>query len=297
MEPTGEEPTVETPWRCPTCGTDATTAFCGACGEQRLAPGDLSLRHYASAAAESLLSWDGRILGTFASFLRRPGELTLAYVDGRRKPFLNPLQLFLLVNVLYFVQQGVTNWNTYSTPFAIHVMDTWYADAAKTLARIRMDQLGLPYEGPEFTAFVQRFNAAVKLSAKSLLILLVPFVTLLVTAVRLGRPRQAGVHLTAGLHVTAYLVACQTVVLPLATVVQRVAVARGTPLAEPIVDDVTTWVINGLVAVASAGVFRRAFGSPTVWAWIQAVILAWFIFDAVKAYRLVLYVVTLFATR
>jgi hypothetical protein len=284
------------PWTCPTCGANATTPFCGRCGEQRLGPADLSLRHYAAAAAESLFSWDGRILGTLASFIRRPGELAAAYLHGRRKPFLTPLQLFLLINVIFFVQQGITRWNTYSTPFQVHVEQSRYADFARAITRVRFDQLGLPFDTATLAAFATRFNAAVSLSAKSLVILIVPFVTLLVAAVRLARPRQAAVHLTVGFHLTAYLLALQTVVLPVLSGGQWLAAQAGRPLDWGVVDTVGTWALRLGFAVIAVPVFERVYGSARRWAVLQALVTAFFVFDCVQAYRIVLFVLTLFST-
>lgn len=287
---------LDTPWHCPTCGTVGTTPFCAQCGEQRLAPGDLSLRHFGGAIAESLFSWDGRILGTLASFVRRPGELTVAYLEGRRKPFLNPLQLFLLINVLFFFQQGFTDWTTYSTPWNVHVRDAAYADLAKSVARWRLDLLGIPHAGPEFQAYVQRFNAAVGLIAKSLVILMVPFVALLVALVQLGRPRQAAVHLTVGLHLTAYLLAIQTVFLPLCTMLQLTLHRWGRALDNGTLDFVLTWTINLLIAALCVPLYERVFGRARGWAIVQAAVTGVMIFDGVQLYRGVLFIVTLFTT-
>ncbi|MDX2183727.1 MAG: DUF3667 domain-containing protein [Gemmatimonadaceae bacterium] len=284
-------------WRCPSCGADAATPFCGTCGERRLVESDLTLKHYAEAAAESVFSWDGRIFATLASFVRRPGELTVAYLEGRRKPFLNPLQLFLLVNVLFFVQQGITNWNTYSTPFMGHMAQSPYAPLARFIARIRIDQLGLPYEGPELEAYARRFNDAVKLSAKSLLVLLVPFVTLLITAVRLGRPRQAVVHLTVGFHLTTYLLAVQTIMLPAFTLVQVVATARGAPVNEGLIDDISTWLQKLALFAVAIPLLRQAYGADRRSAIVQSALIAYLHLWCVQGYRLVLLVLTLFTTR
>lgn len=283
-------------WHCPTCGSDAVTPYCGNCGERRLAAGDLSLAHYVEAAAESVFSWDGRVVRTLASFVRRPGELTMAYLEGRRKPFLNPLQLFLLINVLFFLQQGITGWNTYSTPLGVHLTQSLYIDEAKALVRFRFDQLGISYAGADAQAYGQRFNAAVRLSAKSLVVLLVPFVTLLLATVRLGRPSRAVVHVTAGFYVTAYLLALQTVVLPCLTGLEVASVALGTPLDRYTIDDLSGWLLNVGMLVILVPMLERVFDAPRRWALLQGALLAWGIGLCVQGYRFILFLLTLFTT-
>jgi hypothetical protein len=283
-------------WKCPTCGNDGTSPYCGECGERRLTAADGSVKHYVDAAAESVFSWDGRIVATLASFLRRPGELTNAYLEGRRKPFLNPLQLFLLINVLFFVQQGVTGWNTYSTPFRVHVSQSPYAGIAKALARVRFDQLGIAYEGRDAEAFVQRFNATVNLSAKSLVVLLVPLVTLVLAAVRLGRPRQPVMHVTAGMHLTAYFVALQTVVLPCLTGLSYLQVVAGTPMRQGAMDELS--LVSMLVGmfVLIIPMLKRVYGATRLSAALQAAVISALLVWCVQGYRLILFVLTLFTT-
>jgi hypothetical protein len=51
----------------------------------------------------------------------KSGVLTVAYVQGRRLPYIGPFQLFLLSNVLFFAMQSQTNTNIVSSPLDSHL--------------------------------------------------------------------------------------------------------------------------------------------------------------------------------
>src|ERR1700741_5514419 len=94
------------PWICPTCSAAAVSAFCPTCGEQPLHARDLTLRGFLNQIFHALTSVDSRLIRSFVS-LARPGFLTLSYLQGRRKPYLGPVPLFLMANVLFFAVESV----------------------------------------------------------------------------------------------------------------------------------------------------------------------------------------------
>src|SRR5919107_6149533 len=93
--------------RCVTCGAPAGTPFCPTCGERRGADRPRSLAALGEELWDAFSPVDGRIARTLASLVRRPGELTSAYMRGVRLPFVPPLRLFLLVNLAYFLYASV----------------------------------------------------------------------------------------------------------------------------------------------------------------------------------------------
>ena len=87
--------------RCLNCGGDLHGPFCGSCG-QRAVPPDPTVRELAGDAWNELTGYDGRIMATLRG-LMRPGFLTHEYVTGRRKNYLPPVRIYLIVSVLYFL--------------------------------------------------------------------------------------------------------------------------------------------------------------------------------------------------
>jgi len=82
---------------CPSCGTPLAGEFCHGCGERRRAPEELSLRHSVREFVDDMFDVDSRALRSLRVLLFRPGELALEYIQGRRRPYLGPLRMYLTV--------------------------------------------------------------------------------------------------------------------------------------------------------------------------------------------------------
>ncbi len=88
---------------CPGCGEALAGEFCHRCGEQQAASRDLSLRHFVKDAAQELTSVEhSKLWRTLSALLFKPGFLTAEWVAGRRRQYLKPLNLLLLVLTLNF---------------------------------------------------------------------------------------------------------------------------------------------------------------------------------------------------
>jgi hypothetical protein len=91
---------------CLNCGAALHGQFCAACG-QRAVPPDPSVAELAGDAWREQSGYDGRIAATVRGLLR-PGYLTREYLAGRRKRYLSPVRLYLIVSVMYFVVAAST---------------------------------------------------------------------------------------------------------------------------------------------------------------------------------------------
>lgn len=87
---------------CANCGQplpQPVTAYCGHCGQEtRLRPP--TLLELGQQFGGAYLSTEGALWRTLALLLRRPGELTVQYLRGRRRHYVLPLRLYLTVSVL-----------------------------------------------------------------------------------------------------------------------------------------------------------------------------------------------------
>lgn len=162
------------PWTCPTCDNAVSTFYCPACGERPLCAHDLTLRGLLSQVAQACTNIDGPLIHSFRSLVTRPGILTVAYLQGKRKRYTLPLQLFLVANILFFAMQSLTGAKIFSTPIDQHLhSDIWGGVAQQLVAhRLEIKRTTLDLYAPVF-------NQAVTLNAKSLIVLMVvPFALL-----------------------------------------------------------------------------------------------------------------------
>ena len=87
---------------CLNCGAALDGRFCPACG-QRDVPPYPSVRELALDAVTEFSGWDGRLSATLRKLVRRPGQLTLEFLEGRRARYVSPLRLYLSTSVAYFL--------------------------------------------------------------------------------------------------------------------------------------------------------------------------------------------------
>ena len=122
-----------TRWTCPNCNAMVSTPFCPTCGEQVLHMRELTLRPLVGQVFQSFTNIDGRLLRSFRYLVSRPGALTVAYVRGQRKPYMAPVALFLLVNVLFFATESLTGGKVFTTPLESHLHTQPWSDAVQNL--------------------------------------------------------------------------------------------------------------------------------------------------------------------
>jgi hypothetical protein len=103
VSPASVKKSRDTPeWICPTCGRTVTTRYCATCGESAVSPRENTLRGLAERLFQAFTSIDTKTARSVWTLIRHPGELTVSWMKGVRKPYVAPITLFLLVNVLFF---------------------------------------------------------------------------------------------------------------------------------------------------------------------------------------------------
>ncbi len=108
---------------CENCGTELPGHYCPACGQPAI-DYRRSFRHVISDVLDSFLSWDSKIIATFAFLLTRPWKLTNEFLAGHRVRYLNPLRLYLLVSVLFFFAVNYVERRAEKDHFEPIVMDS-----------------------------------------------------------------------------------------------------------------------------------------------------------------------------
>jgi hypothetical protein len=101
--------------RCASCDAPLSGPYCSRCGERTLEPDALTLRHFlVHTVLQELLNIEGALWRTLRLLFVRPGRLTLEYVAGRRRPYINPFRLLLIAIVVYLLMTSsglIAFWN------------------------------------------------------------------------------------------------------------------------------------------------------------------------------------------
>jgi len=86
---------------CRNCGAPAPALYCPSCGQET----QLALptaRQFVKDAAGRYVAIDGRLWRTLAALFFRPGFLTREYLEGRRRRYVRPARLFLVLSIAMF---------------------------------------------------------------------------------------------------------------------------------------------------------------------------------------------------
>ena len=138
--------------RCGNCGSSLPGEYCSACGQRRAER--LSIGRAIGDGWERLVELDSALARTFAGLSRRPGQLVLDYIGGRRLTYSNPFRYAFVITTLCVI--------------AIHLLD------------IDVTAPGVPLE-------TERDRAAVKLITSLMAYLFFPAIMLLAALQRLAR--------------------------------------------------------------------------------------------------------------
>ena len=87
---------------CPECAAPLQGTYCHLCGARPVDHHEYTLRHFFSHLLDEVSHFDSKIFYTLRVMVTRPGQLVADYLVGRRKRYVPPLRLFLIVFALHF---------------------------------------------------------------------------------------------------------------------------------------------------------------------------------------------------
>src|SRR5437868_5365144 len=114
-----EEPSIARLPVCANCGTERPGKFCSHCGQKHRTPHDLRLRSFFQHVIEEFTSVDSKIFRSLKSLLFYPGKLTAEWIAGRERSYVKPIQLFLVVNLFYWLLLHFSQVTTFTTPLNV----------------------------------------------------------------------------------------------------------------------------------------------------------------------------------
>jgi len=88
--------------KCPNCGAPMIGAYCAVCGQERDTH-RRSVWRLLGDLVEDIISFDSRILRTGVALMAEPGELAVAFREGRPHGYVPALRLYFFVSLIFFV--------------------------------------------------------------------------------------------------------------------------------------------------------------------------------------------------
>jgi hypothetical protein len=278
--------------RCVSCDESRPGRYCASCGEKRVGSEDRKLRHIAAHGVEMATNANGTVFLTLRTLFSFPGRLTADYFRGKRKPYMAPLQLFLLANLIYFLLHPLIGSNTLTTGLNAHLHYSWHQGLARAMTAPRLAARAITVE-----AYATIFDAAAITQAKSLVILVVPIFSLAVAVFYWRHRRSYVFHLIFATHICAYwlLLICATMALTNLSIrlLRTVDVFPSAEQVSASVLIVTLPIMAVYLFRAARVVFDRQAGWLTV---AQAIALSVAFELSLQAYRCALFFITFWST-
>jgi len=160
---------------CKNCSTKFQGKFCPNCGEKVLTNSDFKLKTFILQGLDVFTHLDSKFSKTFISLVKRPGELTLNNWEGLRIAFAKPIQLFFILNALFYLLNSSTvNFNIFNTPLNNQLKYFSYSEYAKT----ETDKI-VEENNYTFNEYQTKFNEKSDNLSKSLIFIMIPIQALL----------------------------------------------------------------------------------------------------------------------
>lgn len=178
---------------CRHCGTPLVGDYCHACGQARIGPDDLRLGALVREFGHELAHLDFKTLRSLAAVLR-PGYLTHRYLAGHRRPYTDPLKLYLLCAAFFFL----------AAPWAGFTLDALAGQdrsgALPGLVAERVAASGVPREW-----FAERFDLRLQTVYTLSLSISLATASLLLAVLFRRRALPFGAHIVFALHYVSFL--------------------------------------------------------------------------------------------
>jgi len=229
-------------WRCARCGfvEDAASRYCRRCGEAR-----------AAGVRAALDRW----YRSLRALVLQPGRLTVEHAGSHRRDWVAPLQLFLAINVVFFVAQSLSGLSVVSIPLRAHVEGQRYSEAAREFVEQRIAARGLGRQ-----RWVDDFELRQEGLAKATVVAIAPVLAAASALLQLRRRKPLALHFVFALHFLAFTLVFLALLFPLLGLLVRalhdLASRLGTAQLDNMVTALELAVLGGYAFVAGT----RAFG-------------------------------------
>ncbi len=203
-------PTAGKAGTCKSCGSPVTGKYCSACGEKVFTESDLSFKKYITHFIDVLTHFDSKLLKSAKLLITKPGELTLKYCTGKRISFAKPMQLFLVINVIYFITISFWGFNTFNSPLWVHLNASQHSELARKMVNTKIAQKNITVE-----EYAKIFDEKVHIYSKSLIIIMILLLALFFSLLYFRQKKFFTEHLVFATHFFSWLLLFKIIFEPL----------------------------------------------------------------------------------
>lgn len=279
--------------KCQNCESIISEKFCSNCGEKRFSNEDFSYKKLFESLFTTLTDVDGKLIKSFRLFLLNPGQLTLDYFNGVRKNRINPFQIFLFSNVIYFFVLSFVWINTFNTPLNVHLTSTnfFHQELANEMVSQRLLETGLTLE-----LYAEKFDAMTTLLSKSLVFLIIPIFSFLMYPVYFKTPRAGLKLFVFSTHFFGFILLLSiSLALFVLLIINLVDIVANLDLRKVFFNEVT----SSVVLLLSIGLYfffanKRAFKDSKSFSFFRTIYMCFTLYFSILLYRSLLFFIVFY---
>ena len=182
---------------CLNCNTELVGKFCHTCGQKMLEPSERTFKYFIFQFFGSAFFLENNFLKNLWTLLSKPGQLSLDFMEGKRKRWMPPFSLFLLINLFYF---WYTPFSDFNLTLREHLSVSPYSQFADNLVTERLESRAITLE-----EYVQLFDKKSSSYVNSLIVLHVPFLAICLALLFLANRYYYADHFIFALHFLGFI--------------------------------------------------------------------------------------------
>ena len=191
-------PIPEEPGLCRSCGASLNGEYCSVCGEKQYVPGEHTVRHFLGDVLNAITFLDGKFIRTIKLMFRKPGVMSYLYVSGRRVPFIKPMSMFFIVNLIYFMFPMSDGFNSKLVTQMNYMPHSGIAE--------RMVERRLKEEKKDLKSFTIEYETQSTNMAKMFMVLLVVYFSVPLWLINFRKSLSYFDHLTVSLELMSMII-------------------------------------------------------------------------------------------
>ena len=270
---------------CKSCGNEFVGVYCNVCGEKVIEPKDRSMRTFMSNILIAVTFADNRFVKTLWLTIKNPGFLSREYADGRRVNYLRPLQLFFILNLVYFLFPVLQLFNS---SLRTQMYYLFHSPLVREIVVKRAVEIGISMDG-----YGMLYDAKTTSLAKLFMVVFVLLASLPLSLIFRKKNRYFTDHVALSVELACFNIFVNAIFLSgLLWVLSKLLHWSGSGLGSYLNDTTFTIIFvstNMYFIYRAAGTFYQQKGKRLI---VLSLIGILGLFLALEAYRLLLFFVT-----
>lgn len=193
---------------CLNCGEEHEGKFCHKCGEKKLNREDFTVKKFFTQTIDVFTHFDSNVLKSAWMVTTKPGLLAAEYIRGKRVPYSKPVQLFFLINIVYFLVLYYIGFDVVTNPLKDHMNHFVYGGLATSMVNEKLQSHKISMNDYE-----NKFYDTIYVDSKLLIILMIPLFALFLKLIFFRQKRLYYEHLVFATYFFCFILLFYTFIL------------------------------------------------------------------------------------